>query len=572
MSYYEKRPVIKTDGVLISGWEEVLKNMERLIKTNKSLVVDCYSGVYIDEIKNWIKQIPVDSFIDTRDIFKKESEIRNLTGRMLTDDVLFGYLTYLHIGDYFDPDKLQQARQAISDDSEKVIIFGYGATKVFAGGALIYFDLPRWEIRQRMRRKEVNGLGVNNSSDYISLQYKRGYFNDWKILDRYKQTIYQKVDFWVDTVDMEEPKMIDRKTFENGIEKASSSPFRVVPFFDPAPWGGQWMKEKFGLDKSVANYGWCFDCVPEENSLLLDVDGKEFEMPANNLVYLESKSLLGGRVESRFGKEFPIRFDFLDTIGGGNLSLQVHPTTEFVKNNFGLSYTQDESYYLMDAQSDATVYLGVKNGTDSASMIADLKNAGEGRAFDADEYVNIFKAKKHDHFLIPAGTIHCSGRNSVVLEISATPNLFTFKLWDWGRLGLDGRPRPLNINRGEKVIAWERDRDFAEKELINQFVVIEKGDGWAEEKTGLHEKEFIETRRHTFSKPVLHDTMNSVNVLNLVEGEEIIVESVDGSFEPLIIHYAETFIIPEKIKKYMITPSGPSVGKVCKTMKAFVRC
>jgi mannose-6-phosphate isomerase class I len=93
---------------------------------------------------------------------------------------------------------------------------------------------------------------------------------------------------------------------------------------------------------------------------------------------------------------------------------------------------------------DGCVYLGLKEGVDRERMIADLRAAQEDDTqFDTDKYVNKWPAKKHDHFLIPAGTPHCSGKN-LVLEISATPYIFTFKMWDWGRLGLDGRPRPIH--------------------------------------------------------------------------------------------------------------------------------
>ena len=173
--------------------------------------------------------------------------------------------------------------------------------------------------------------------------------------------------------------------------------------------------------------------------------------------------------------------------------------------------------------------------------------------------------------LLPAGTIHCSGSNSVVLEISATPNLFTFKLWDWNRLGLDGKPRPINLDRGKEVIRWDRDAEYVANELVNQFVTVGEGDGWIEERTGLHKTEFIETRRHTFSKTVRHITGNSVNVLTLLEGREIIVESPTNAFEPFIVHYAEAFIVPAHVNEYLITPHGESDGDECITIKASVR-
>ena len=329
------------------------------------------------------------------------------------------------------------------------------------------------------------------------------------------------------------------------------------------------MKEVCGLDPQAANYGWCFDCVPEENSLLLDVGGTRFELQAQNLVLWHPHRLLGEYVWSRFGRSFPIRFDFLDTMGGGNLSLQVHPTNEFAHREFGLAYTQDESYYLLDAGPDAVVYLGLMEGVDRQQMIADLRAAQRGElSFDAERYVNKLPAHKHDHYLIPNGTIHCSGHDSMVLEISSTPSLFTFKLWDWNRLGLDGKPRPINVERGRQVIQWERTTPFVLRELCNHFKVLRREEGMTEERTGLHPNEFIETRRHTFSRTVEHDTEGGVNVLNLCEGTEAVVESPDGSFPPFTVHYAETFIVPASLGRYTITPCGI---ETCMTIKASVR-
>lgn len=572
VSTYKKYPSVEVDGFIATGWDSVISILEKQKSNKKIIAIDCYTGVYYNELKSKFSKIATSLFIDTKDLFISSQEAETLTKRFMTDDVLFGYISNISLDEYFDSEKLEAARTKIANTDGNVVVFGHGAQLVTESDLLIYTDMPRWEIQQRMRRQEVEGLGVDNSKEPFSFQYKRGFFIDWRLLDKHKRNIYPRVDYWLDTVVANEPKMIDKKTFYAGMDKAAVSPFRVVPFFDPAPWGGQWMKEVCALDPSKPNYGWCFDCVPEENSLLLEVDNIVFEMPSVNLVYTESRRLLGEPVESRFGKEFPIRFDFLDTVGGGNLSLQVHPTTQYVHDNFGLNYTQDESYYIVDAKEGAHVYIGLKTGINNEEMIGDLEKAEEGKiVFDAEKYSNKVPTKKHDHFLIPAGTIHCSGTNAVVLEISSTPNLFTFKLWDWQRLGLDGKPRPINVQRGKEVIDWGRNTEYAKEKLINCFEVVSSGDGWKEEKTGLHRNEFIETRRHTFTKPVTHYTNESVNVLNLIDGQEVIVESPTNSFEPMIIHYAETFIIPASVGEYTIRPYGLSEGKECMTIKAYVR-
>lgn len=138
-------------------------------------------------------------------------------------------------------------------------------------------------------------------------------------------------------------------------------------------------------------------------------------------------------------------------------------------------------------------------------------------------------------------------------------------------MGLDGKPRPINIERGSHVIDFKRDTAFVKENLFNHVEPIAEGDGWREERTGLHENEFIETRRHWFSKPVLHHTDGSVNVLNLIEGEEAVVESPSHAFEPFKVHYAETFIVPACVGEYILRPFGKSEGKEIGTIKAFVR-
>ena len=570
---YDRFPSTKITGTILQGWDAVHTLLVECFKVKKVVAVDFYAGVREEEVAGELELLTLTLFINTRNLMKPQDEIKAMTERFMTDDVLFGYVTNLTLNDYFDAEKLEQARKQVADATGRVIIVGSGAAMVApAEATVVYVDMARWEIQQRFRVHEVKALGVDNREDAVSLQYKRGYFNDWRILDRYKESLFGRVDFWLDTHIANEPRLIDKETFFKGIEETIKNPFRVVPFFDPAPWGGQWMKEVCGLNPEKENYGWCFDCVPEENSLYFEVNGVRFELPSVDLVLLKSRELLGEPVEARFGKDFPIRFDFLDTVGGGNLSVQVHPTTQFIRENFGMYYTQDESYYLLDAKEGASVYLGLKTGIDKNEMIHDLREAQKGEVvFDTERYVNRLPAKKHDHYLIPGGTVHCSGSEALVLEISSTPNLFTFKLWDWQRLGLDGKPRPINVERGKDVIDWKRDTEYVNKHLANRFTQVAEGDGWREECTGLHPNEFIETHRHWFSKPVTHHTNNSVNVLNLVEGEEAVIESPINAFKPFVVHYAETFIIPASVGEYTIAPYGKSVGQECGTIKAYVR-
>lgn len=575
---YDKYPEVAVAGYDLEawqGWEPIVTTLRRRLSQHKkmTLVVDCYPGVNLVELEqNLFSALEPAQVLNVERARLDKTALNHLLARNLTDDRVFGVLSCHHLCEFFDAQKMTSLREQAETTPGLTIIYGPGASLVHAGDMLIYADLPRWEIQQRMRHEGLGNWGADNADEDLLRRYKRAFFIEWRIFDRHKTPLLKRTDFLLDTTKADNPAMVSGDALRAGLQQTTQRPFRVMPFFDPGVWGGQWMKNKFDLDPSAPNYAWCFDCVPEENSLLLRVGNVRIEIPSQDLVLLQPQALLGERVHARFGAEFPIRFDFLDTMQGQNLSFQVHPLTEYIQQQFGMHYTQDESYYILDAEPGAHVYLGTKNGTHPQAMLDDLHAAARGeKAFDDARFVNQIPAKKHDHFLIPAGTVHCSGAGTMVLEISATPYIFTFKLWDWGRLGMDGLPRPVHLQHGEQVIDWQRDTDWVMSNLVNRVEPVAEGDGWQEERTGLHEREFIETRRHWFTAPVTHHTQGGVNVLNLVEGDEAVVESPTLAFDPFIVRYAETFIVPANVGEYRISPTRTSQGQQLATIKAWVR-
>ena len=576
-------PVAAEANACQTGWPAISEALQATLLATQAtsdqplvLAIECYPGTNLEQLQQELAHAlqPAQCLL-ADELYYPTSDIDAMVAGPLTDDPVFGRLNGLTVADFFDPQKLRTAQAALAQAAgQLVIIIGTGATLVHpTPTVIVYADLARWEIQQRQRRNEIANLGSNNFTEKASLKYKRAYFVDWRAADRLKKQVLPRADFLLDTNDTAAPKLISGADLRAGLAATVRRPFRVVPFFDPGVWGGQWIREVCDLPDGPPNYAWGFDCVPEENSLLLGFGEARVEIPSIDLVFAHPRELLGEAVHGRFGTEFPIRFDFLDTMGGGNLSLQVHPLTEYAFDKFGLAYTQDESYYMLDAGPDAVVYLGMKEDADFPAMLTDLQRAQEDSAapFPAAKYINEFPAQKHDHFLIPAGTIHCSGANGMVLEISATPYIFTFKLWDWERVGLDGQPRPIHLTHGAANIQPDRTTAWVAQHLVNHVEPLAAGPGWREERTGLHEREFIETRRHWFTDVVPHHTQGGVQVLNLVQGAEAIVESPSGAFEPFVVHYAETFIVPAVVGAYTIRPHGLAAGTECATLKAYVR-
>jgi len=554
--YYEKYPEKRIDGYVgYSGWDDICEHLRSVISNhaNGIIVAEFYPGVNTSEIIENLKNLG-GIMINAEECMIEDEKYHALIKPYLTDDRVFGVMNTLRLEDVYSEEKILVMRRKIQSMEGVKVIYGTGASLITDWDLLIYFDMTRWELQCRFKNGASN-WHTNNSDEDRLKKYKQGFFVEWRMADRRKRQILDKINYIVDTVQPNKPNMVCGDGFRAGLKRFATEPFRLKPYFAPEVWGGQWMKEVLDLPKEEENYAWAFDGVPEENSIIMRFNDVRLELPSINVVFYYPKLLLGERVYARFGAEFPIRFDFLDTMGGGNLSLQVHPTTEYIQNTFGMHYTQDESYYILDCEEGVNVYLGLKENIDKEEMLSQLEKAQNGEIlFDADKYINTWPVKRHDHFLIPAGTIHCSGTDTMVLEISATPYIFTFKLWDWGRVGLDGKPRPVHLYHGKNVINWERTTKWVKENLINRFEIIHEDDTYKEEKTGLHEYQFIETRRYTLWGRAKLEGNGSVSMCNVVDGKGIIISSPDNSFEPYIVNYAETFIIPASIKKFSFEP------------------
>lgn len=559
---YDLEPTIDVcghDADAFAGEKSVASALAAATQGERLLVVECYPGVSDEALELARRAFAPDVTIRSEDAFPAPAELEARMRPYLTDDRVRGVMCPLDMEDFLDPTALRALAERVRDALDRglrVLVYGVGATLVAPdAGTLVYCDLARWEIQRRYRAGMPN-FRADNADEDILRKAKRGYFVEWRLADRRKEALLGSIDWLLDTNVPGLPRLVSGPALRDALSQVVRRPFRLVPYFDPGVWGGHWMRERFGLDPASPNFAWAFDGVPEENSLYLRFGDVRVEVPAMDLTLARPRELLGEPVLARFGAEFPIRFDFLDTMGGSNLSLQVHPTADYIRERFAMPYTQDESYYIMDAGPGAAVYLGIRDDADPREMMAALREADRGGTpFDANRFVNRFDAHRHDHFLIPAGTPHCAAANTVVLEVSATPYNFTFKMWDWGRVGLDGRPRPIHLDDAERNIQWDRRTSWCREELVNAVADVASGDGWREERTGLHELEFLETRRITTSVPVERDATRGVRMLNLVDGTSAVVESPTGSFAPLEVHYAETFIVPAAAGRYVLRPA-----------------
>lgn len=532
-------------------------------------IIDGYGGIFWPQFQQRLSEALQAKGIDVHwmavsEALRPPSEIEALVSPYLGgDDPLFGTRYTGTLMDFFDPLQLEGLRPR--DSADLNIIYGCGAALAGWEGLLVYIDLPKNEVQFRSRAGAITNLGVAKPQPAKEM-YKRFYFVDWIVLNRHKETLLKTIGMIVDGQRPDEPLFTSGATLRSALAEMSRTVFRVRPWFEPGPWGGHWLKQKITqLPQDVPNYAWSFEFIAPENGLLLASDDRLLEISFDFLMFAGHQAILGDFADA-FQFEFPIRFDYLDTMDGGNLSLQCHPRPDFIRHQFGETFTQDETYYIVDCEPDARVYLGFNEDIDPVAFRTALERSYHDNVpVDVDRFVNIESAHQHDLFLIPNGTIHCSGAGNLVLEISATPYIFTFKLYDWLRLDLNGRPRPLNIARAFENLAFDRQASYVKEHLVSKSVLLEAGAGWRLFHLPTHDDHFYDVHRLEFETAVELHTAGSPHVLNLVEGSSLSVE-VGGISQRF--NFAETFVIPAAADHYRLSNEGEGTAKV---VKAFMK-
>jgi mannose-6-phosphate isomerase class I len=554
------------NGKIFSGYASLVS----WIVEQKTVVIDGYAGVFFDKIKDELDQLLekeglITNWVKTADYLKDPQEVQQLVAPFLGEyESVWGTKCTLELTDLFKEDELTAQ---LPDESVAInIIIGPGAALANWDVAIIYVDLPKNELQFRMRAGSITNLGAAEIAEPFQM-YKRFYFVDWVLLNNHKKAILDKISV---VADGQWPNTINwmfKKDLEDGLDKISRSTIRVRPWFEPGAWGGQWIKDHIkNINTDVVNYAWSFELIVPENGIVFESDGNLLEISFDTLMFHNNQQVLGKHADI-FGDEFPIRFDFLDTFDGGNLSIQCHPTLKYIRENFGENITQDETYYILDCDSNANVYLGFQESINSAEFRTALEESqAAGKEIDIEEYVQSHPAKKHDLFLIPNGTVHSAGAGNLVLEISATPYIFTFKMYDWVRLDLEGNPRPINIDHAFNNLDFERKGSRVQAELISKQQVIEQAEGWQIVHVPTHADHFYDVYRVEFDHQITIATNNCCHVLMLVEGTAIHIETADGTIKEYA--YAETVVIPAAAVSYKLTNLGNGRAKV---IKAFLK-
>jgi mannose-6-phosphate isomerase class I len=447
----------------------------------------------------------------------------------------------------------------LSPEADVTVVYGPGSG-LLPHDALWYADVPKRLALEAVRQRRAGNVGQPPGE---AGSEQRLLFIDWPLLDRHKQQLAGRLDAFLDLTDPATPRWIDGGGLRRSLHALAGRPFRTRPTFLPGPWGGQWLRRTLGVETSDPNLAWSYELITPESGILLG-SGERLEVGFELLMAENAEAVLGPRVAARFGRSFPVRFDYLDTLEGGDLSIQVHPSDDYMRRTFGLPYTQHESYYVMTTTPEARIFLGLRDDADIEQFQADARRAEQpGVAFPPERYLQAHAAEQHRLYLIPAGTPHASGAGNVVLEISATPYLYTLRFYDWLRRDLAGQLRPVHVAHAFANLDSSR-RGDAVGALIPQPTILRNGPGWAELVLGRTPELFFAVHRLDFDETVEDATGGQFHALNLVGGDEVVIETAVAD-HPLA--YAESIVIPAAVGRYRVRRRS---GGRCRLIKAFV--
>jgi mannose-6-phosphate isomerase class I len=482
---------------------------------------------------------------------------RSTVGGTLRNDAEFARLCDLPLERFFNEAPRRAERPSGTD---LTVVFGPGAG-LMTCDRLWYAGLPKRLATEALRDGAPN-LG-QRSGQHGTM--RRMSFVDWPVQDRHARELVGGVDRYLDATIPDTPRSVDGNALRASLRELARGPFRTRPVFLPGAWGGQWLRRVLGVATEAPNLAWSYELITPESGIVLG-DRDLVEVGFELLMAVAGEDVVGTEVARRFGTSFPIRFDYLDTVDGANLSVHCHPRPDYMREVFGWPYTQHESYYVMATRPGATVFLGLREDADLGEFHSEAERAAAaGVPFDVGRYVEQFPSRAHQLYLIPAGTPHASGEGNVVLEISSTPYLYSLRFYDWLRADLTGDLRPVHVEHAFANVNRSRRGTQVRDQLVREPKVVRSEPGLTELELGRHPELFFAVHRLDFDDRAEDDTAGRFHVLNLVAGDAVTVETAAGRVHRLA--YAETLVMPASVGHYRLTRT---TGGPCKVVKALV--
>lgn len=298
---------------------------------------------------------------------------------------------------------------------------------------------------------------------------------------------------------------------------------KLKPIFKDYIWGGNKLRSEFGFESEydIMAEGWMLAARDDgENTVI----GGQFDGQPFSKVIGENPDYLGAN-----GKNFPFFPLLIKLIDAkGDLSVQVHPNDEYAMKKSG-EFGKTECWYILDCDEDAELIFGFNKEITKDEF---RKSIEDGTFL---QYVNREKVKKGDLFFIEAGTLHAIGKGILLAEIQQNSNI-TYRVYDYGRLGANGKPRPLHIENAIEVtdcIPPKKEAKGAGKpQKFDGFTRqnLVKCDLFTVDKYSVHGKFCLNADNTSFLSLLVTDGNGKIGDFDIKKGDSLFVPADFGEF------------------------------------------
>lgn len=304
----------------------------------------------------------------------------------------------------------------------------------------------------------------------------------------------------------------------------------MEPIYKDYIWGGTTLKEKLNKNTPYERTAESWEISANSNGNCKILNGEYKDKTLADLFNdKEAKEKVFGTKCTNM-KEFPLLIKFIDA--KNNLSIQVHPDDEYAQT-IGLSNGKNEMWYIMDCEDDSKIVGGLNKKLNNNQLEEVINNN------TIKDYLNYINVKSGDSIYIPAGTLHAILKNTLICEIQQNSDT-TYRVYDWDRIGNDGKPRELHKKEAAETIKTEI---IPEVKHTDNCEVYQK----------IAENQYFEVYKinckEVFKDYTNGDTFHTINVVN---GNGII----ETEYQKIEIKTGDSFIIPATIGKYKI------IGKI----------
>lgn len=544
------------------------------------VVIDGFPTANIPKLVEHIKQVSPDiATVDVREFLRPPDEIQELLKPYLPMDretdpeLIFGKLFDQIFLPFFDQKKASDFLSGVTD-KQTTILYGFGsASSLFRpfAEAIYYIDVTPKDTALRV----FNGLYqcIGNQTEDLDALVRQTYFIDVELaVQLRKELIHSRsIDQYI--LDSELSfSMLGESSMYKIFDELKVRPLRAKPIYVEGVWGGQFIRRYRGVPEHLVDkVAWSFELIHTEASILVDSGGHLLDIPFLTIMDAIAESVLGPKLSRQFGGYLPIRFNYDDTWhSNGNMSIQVHPSDKMAQEMYGDFAAQNEAYYVVLTGHGAKTFCGFK--ADGHEFLELCRQSEEkGSIVPYEDYIHAIPSDVGRQILLPAGTVHGSGRNQIVLELGTlTMSAYTYKIYDYTRMDITGKPRPLHTKLAEQALDFSRDAEWVMENIAFPPKLIETGPGWRELLVGKHDSIYFETHRiemETGSR-YIGDNGPGFCVITIVDGEAARIQSVDDPDRYYEAKYLDVILVPASMPRYEVIAKGKQPVVL---HKAFVR-